>query len=84
MHVYNILKYGLFFIVRKIIYILTLLITIFIKRDPNLLVFGAWFGQKYSDNSKYLFEYLVGNHKEYKIVWVTKSDEVIKLITDKH
>ena len=25
----------------------------FQKRDPNLYVFGSWFGEKYADNSKY-------------------------------
>ena len=41
------------------------------KRDPNLMLFGAWFGKKYDDNPRYLFEYVVENCPEIKAVWMT-------------
>lgn len=44
------------------------------KRDPNLYVFGAWFGEKYADNSKYLFEYFVAQGEN--AYWITKNTDV--------
>lgn len=41
------------------------------KRDPNLYVFGAWFGQKYADNSKYLYKYFLA--KGENAYFITKS-----------
>lgn len=46
------------------------------ERDKNLWIFGAWEGQKYSDNSKYLFEYIHENHKNIKCVWITKNKDI--------
>ena len=36
------------------------------KRDPHKMIFGAWFGHKYDDNSKALFEYTVRTRKDIK------------------
>ena len=44
------------------------------KRDPNLYVFGSWFGDKFADNSKYLFLYFL--QKGEKAYWITKSEKV--------
>ncbi|WP_404971981.1 CDP-glycerol glycerophosphotransferase family protein [Vibrio campbellii] len=46
------------------------------KRSPNLLVFGAWNGEKYADNSRYLFEYLKREYPLVRTVWITKNDQV--------
>lgn len=46
------------------------------KRDPNLWLFGSWFGNKFADNSKYLYLYCVKNG--FNAVWVTKSTEIYK------
>lgn len=50
----------------------------FIKRDPNLWVFGSWSGQLYNDNSKYLFEYIVESKNNINAVWITKNRKVLK------
>ena len=34
------------------------------KRDPNLFVFGSWFGDKFADNSKYLYLYFLQKVKK--------------------
>ena len=39
-------------------------------KDKKLLLFGADSGQSFSDNSKYLFEYVIKNHPELRPVWV--------------
>ena len=44
------------------------------KRDPDLFVFGSWFGDKFADNSKYL--YLSFLQKGEKAYWITKNEEV--------
>ena len=44
------------------------------KRDKNLIVFGAWFGEKFADNSKALFLYAL--EKGRNVVWITKSEDV--------
>ena len=44
-----------------------------VPKQKNLWVFGAWKGGKYSDNSKYLFEYVSRNHPEIDVLWVTNN-----------
>ena len=51
-------------------------ISYFIPKKKNLWVFGAWFGSKYSDNSKYLFDYVNKNYKMIRGVWLTKNKSV--------
>ncbi|HVL48229.1 MAG TPA: CDP-glycerol glycerophosphotransferase family protein [Candidatus Thermoplasmatota archaeon] len=54
----------------------------FVPRDPNLWVFGSWDGVKYSDNPRYVFEYLhrqmttMGSSKVPRVRWITSSREV--------
>ena len=48
----------------------------FIKPKKNLWVFGAWMGEKYFDNPKYLFEYIQSNHKNIKVIWITKEKKI--------
>lgn len=45
-------------------------------RNPNLWVFGAWFGEKYTDNAKELFEYVTANDEAVKAVWITRSKHI--------
>ena len=46
----------------------------------NLWVFGKWEGQLYSDNSKYLYEYVVKNHPEIEAVWITRNLDIVKTL----
>lgn len=48
-------------------------------RNNKLWVFGAWFGTRYSDNARYLFEY-VQREKDIKSVWITKNKDLIPKI----
>jgi len=43
-------------------------------RSHNICVFGAWLGERFSDNSKQLF-LEVQKHKNLRAVWITKSRE---------
>jgi CDP-glycerol glycerophosphotransferase (TagB/SpsB family) len=48
-------------------------------RNNKFWVFGAWFGTRYSDNARYLFEY-VQHDKEIKAIWITKNKDLISQI----
>jgi len=54
-----------------------------IHKEDNVWIFGAWYGEKYTDNSKYLFEYINRYHKEIEAIWVTDSNEVLRLVKKK-
>jgi len=54
-----------------------------VPKDKNLWVFGAWFGERYADNSKYLFEYVNENHPEINAVWLACDKEVYKTVKNK-
>jgi len=55
-------------------------ITRLVPKDENIWIFGAWFGEKYADNSKYLFEYVNQNHPEIRAIWFTTNKETEELI----
>ena len=48
----------------------------FFPRNPNLWVFGSWYGRKYSDNTKHLFEYVLVNDKTIDAVWITRDKHI--------
>ena len=54
-----------------------------IPKDEKIWIFGAWFGDKYGDNSKYLFEYILKNHPELRAVWITRNIDVIRELQSK-
>lgn len=49
-------------------------------RNKNVWVFGAWYGKRYSDNSKHLFEYINCTNPDIKAIWITKSLTVNKYL----
>lgn len=53
--------------------------SLFWKRDRTIILVGAWFGEKFSDNSRYLYQYLAENKKQLglkRVVWVTCNKKV--------
>lgn len=55
----------------------------FIPKNDNIWIFGAWMGDKYADNSKYLFNYVTKMHKEIKCIWLTNSDNIVTELREK-
>lgn len=55
----------------------------FFPRDKNLWIFGAWFGQRYSDNSRAFFEFVNKNHPEIKALWVSINKDIVKTLQNK-
>ncbi len=49
-----------------------------IPRNKMIWIFGAWFGNKYSDNAKVLYEYILENHKEIKAIWLTHNENIYR------
>jgi CDP-glycerol glycerophosphotransferase len=42
----------------------------------NLWIFGSWFGEKYFDNPKFLFEYVKQVNNDIQVVWITKNKSI--------
>ncbi|WP_292365398.1 hypothetical protein, partial [Methanoculleus sp. UBA208] len=50
-------------------------------KDNDLLVFSGPLGQKFSDNSKYLFQKFVKYYcDEFRIVWITCNKSLIEAV----
>lgn len=82
------MKYGYIFVraFAPLINFATDIVNIFIWRDKRVVLFGAWMGDKYADNTRFLFQYLQDNKERYdikKMVWVTRNQEVIRLLNEK-
>ena len=53
--------------------------SVFWKKDDAVVLFGSWFGEKFADNPRYLFQYLHKNKEKYAlkhVVWVTSKPEL--------
>ena len=44
-------------------------------KDDNLVLFSAWFGKKYQDSSRYVYEYCLA-HNEFNVYWYA-ADKVL-------
>ena len=53
------------------------MISCLIPKNKNIWVFGAWRGQLYADNAKYLFEYVTENKKDIRPIWISQNTEVV-------
>jgi CDP-glycerol glycerophosphotransferase (TagB/SpsB family) len=51
-----------------------------IPKKKSLVLFGNRAGDYYMDNSQHLFEWVLVNRKDIEAVWVTRSDEVLRLL----
>lgn len=54
------------------------------KRDETIWLFGSWNGENYSDNSRYLFEYVNVNMPQIKAVWITKNQDIKKTLSNEN
>ena len=52
------------------------IITLFVPVNKKLYLFGSWLGNKYGDNARYFYEWIVEQDKDINAVWVTKSPAV--------
>jgi CDP-glycerol glycerophosphotransferase (TagB/SpsB family) len=49
-----------------------------VPRSKNIWVYGAWFGYRYSDNSRHFFEYVCQHHPSIKSVWLSRDRSIVK------
>ena len=73
-------------IYRYLIYIINLplyYISFLFPKKNNIWIFGAWFGEKYSDNSKSIFEYVNKHDKAIVAIWLTQSKTVFNKLRNK-
>ena len=49
-----------------------------IPKNKDIWVFGEFIGLGYSDNARYLFEYVNNNHKDVRAIWLTRSAPIFK------
>ena len=55
--------------------------SVFWHKDSSIVLIGSWFGEKFADNSRYLFQYLSDNKDDLgltHVVWVTRSEPIVK------
>jgi len=56
------------------------IISMFIPKNPKLIIFGSSLGEKFADNSKYLYLNL-SRDSEYECYWITKSKKNASYLT---
>lgn len=54
---------------RRLVIVFFKILLTFIPKNRKLILFSAWFGEKYADSSKFEFEYLLEN-SDYDVYWV--------------
>lgn len=59
-----------------ILYYLSLLV----PRRRDLWIFGSWFGYRYSDNSRYLFEYVQEYLPAIRALWLSRDPEIVDFV----
>ncbi|WP_299318393.1 CDP-glycerol glycerophosphotransferase family protein [uncultured Maribacter sp.] len=47
-----------------------------ISRNKKLWIFGAWYGERFSDNSMYLFKYIHENYPDIRAIWITTNKDI--------
>lgn len=62
----NLILNGLFYLISKLI-----------PKKNTIWVFGAWFGQRYSDNPKAFFEYINHHQNHVNAIWISKDPLVV-------
>jgi len=62
-----------------IINVIVLLLSMFIPKTSKIVILGGWTGQRFADNSRYLFLYLNKYKSELnlrKVVWITRKKNI--------
>ncbi len=53
------------------------LLSFLIPKSDQIWVFGSWFSEKYSDNPKWLYEYMTKHVPEVRAIWLSRNKDVI-------
>ena len=55
--------------------------SLFWHRDRSIVLFGSWFGNRFADTSRFLFQYLSDNKTKLnlkEVVWVCRDESLIR------
>lgn len=55
----------------------------FHKRDNRKIVFGAWLGERFTDNSMQLY-LEAAEYPDLEVLWVTKNEDVLSELKERH
>ena len=53
------------------------LLSFLVPRSQYIWVYGSWYGNQYTDNTSYLYEYIKENRPQIQAVWLTRNKRVI-------
>lgn len=56
------------------------ILTLIIPNRKGLILFGSFSAERYGDNSAVLYTYILNNHPEYTVVWMTNNNRVVSEI----
>jgi len=70
-------------IIKNVLHIPLYYFSYLIPKNKNLWIIGGWSGMKFTDNSKYFFEYINNNYSNIKIIWLTKSKDTFNQLKQK-
>lgn len=77
------LKMFVKYIFKKILFLILYTLKTFLKKKDHIII-QSYSPYSYSENSKYLFEYMSNNSsKKFKIFWNTESNEISKFFVRK-
>ena len=66
--------------------IMLYLFSLLIPKSKKYVIIGGWYGERYADNSRALYEYLEENKSSLgikKVFWYTKNKGIYEMIVDK-
>ena len=76
-----ILKKIIIILINTIIYMLSLII----PKSEKIWIFGSWYGNRFSDNSRYLYLYCTENRAKLglkNVIWITENNNIFKELTN--
>lgn len=59
--------------------------SLFYKKDKSIVLFGSWFGEKFADNSRFMYQYLAENKSQLglsHVVWVSSEEALVSMLND--
>ena len=71
------MKRSFFKLLSGIIFFPIYLVSNLIPRSSKIWVFGAWFGNNYSDNPSYIYEYIINKKLPIDAIWLTNCNIII-------
>ena len=72
-----------FYRLRYLLYIFFLplwWLQLFSPRRRDVWIFGAWYGRRFSDNSKYLYMYVDENCPDIRAIWLTRDKNLRNIL----